>query len=271
MLCPPRSIHRAFSLIELLVVVLTVALLIGLLLPSLSRARVNAHRVACQSNLRQVAFGIAAYSGDYHGLAPRAAPHELGGPTGRCDPGDPWLPPHMFGGTLEADQRPLNTYVTSRQLFRSPADRGEPLWWFDTQPWQASATAFEMYGSSYFYASGYNRMTGVAAPMGIAKFVGVEFSYGPYVAEPLPLGQSLRLNDYRKTSGKLLVGSIPIHRTIPGVVAPNPRAQWYLPDPDHLWANAGFVDGHVTFLKAFPAEPGYAGVYTIPDPANPYY
>ena len=56
--------RRAFSLVELLVVIAIVAILIAILLPSINRARDQANRTVCISNLRQVGMAISMYVHD---------------------------------------------------------------------------------------------------------------------------------------------------------------------------------------------------------------
>jgi prepilin-type N-terminal cleavage/methylation domain-containing protein len=60
-----RSFSIAFTLIELLIVMVIIAVLAGLLLSAVALTRKKARKSQCMSNLRQIGIGIAMYTGDY--------------------------------------------------------------------------------------------------------------------------------------------------------------------------------------------------------------
>ena len=64
---------KGFTLIDLLVIAGVVAILPGLIWPSLSRARENARRAHCLSNLKQLILGIKTYTPDYNEWYPTSA------------------------------------------------------------------------------------------------------------------------------------------------------------------------------------------------------
>jgi prepilin-type N-terminal cleavage/methylation domain-containing protein len=66
-LCRSKS---GFTLVELLVVIAIIAVLIAILLPSLNRARAAAARVACGSNMRQIALATTNYCQNNKGFLP---------------------------------------------------------------------------------------------------------------------------------------------------------------------------------------------------------
>jgi len=76
-----RRRRKAFTLVELLVVVGIVGVLVGILLPALAAASTSARRVACLSNLRQLSVAAHAYTANHNGRFPIAYFQSPGPPT----------------------------------------------------------------------------------------------------------------------------------------------------------------------------------------------
>lgn len=131
-----KTKRAGFTLIELLVVIAIIALLVAILVPTLSRAKESAKRVVCSSQLKQVGVAITAYAGDWENLMPYY--------------GDEMHPYALYRSEpqwLDADGKPIamkvaclyeTGYISEPKVFYCPSNK-MTLYRFesynDPQPW----------------------------------------------------------------------------------------------------------------------------------------
>ncbi|RYG69274.1 DUF1559 domain-containing protein [bacterium] len=87
----PTVPKKAFTLIELLVVIAIIAILAAILFPVFGRARENARRASCQSNLKQMGLGVLQYVQDYDERFPVISMSNTVAPYGWADAIQPYL------------------------------------------------------------------------------------------------------------------------------------------------------------------------------------
>jgi len=118
-----RQRALGFTLIELLVVIAIIAILAGMLLPALSRAKQKAQAILCLNNNRQLMLAWKLYAGDHADVLVAARPYV--NPLKRPVWIDGWVD---FVNAASADRRlvsngPLFKYASSYEIFKCPADR----------------------------------------------------------------------------------------------------------------------------------------------------
>ena len=120
-----HNVQRGFTLIELLVVIAIISILASMLFPAFSRAREQARKVVCISNLRQISLGVMQYTQDYDEGFPVGYPFW-----------EPSKPPRsqLLVGVLDP-------YIKSDQIWSCPS-------------WKGKASANPTYLGNYSFLTG---------------------------------------------------------------------------------------------------------------------
>lgn len=204
---------RAFTLIELLVVIAIIAILAAILFPVFARARENARRSSCTSNLKQIGLGILQYSQDYDEKLVFMYHEDLAGPRYYM-----WYD--------------INPYIKSGQLWKCSSDTVDrsqvPI---ERTVGNYNSATFPAPGVQFSsYLSNYN----IFKPSGTGANI-----------------SSINMAMFENTAERISLGEINGNNQYPGANGPTDNTRWpRLNQERHLeGANYLFLDGHVKWHK----------------------
>ena len=205
---------QGFTLIELLVVIAIIAILAAILFPVFARARENARRSSCQSNLKQIGLGILQYTQDYDELLPFFYHEDLAGPRYYV-----W--------------HDIDPYVKSGQIWKCPSD-----------PIDRSQVSIDRTVGSY----------GTIAPINIqfSSYLANYNILAPSGNPTPPATFTVTsLAAFENTAQRITLGELNGNNVYPGANGPTDGARWPRLNQERHFdgSNYLFLDGHVKWLK----------------------
>jgi prepilin-type N-terminal cleavage/methylation domain-containing protein/prepilin-type processing-associated H-X9-DG protein len=217
MSCQKSNGKRGFTLIELLVVIAIIAILAAILFPVFARARENARRASCVSNVKQIMLGVMQYTQDYDEKYP---------------PSYTYTP--AISGVWYTYTQP---YLKSAQIFKCPSDSNNDL---------ATMSALGD-GNGYVVSYAANFYLGGDIPVSIASLSSVQSPSTTVYMSDAGM-QADGDNGTVRAASPIKNGGLRL--LIDSSIAAGTNGDWMGPNPRHLeTAVVGFADGHVKALR----------------------
>jgi prepilin-type processing-associated H-X9-DG protein len=246
----------------LLVVIGSVALLVGILLPALSCARAAANRLACAENLRQIGLGFASYMTGNHGLGPWnyfGWTVEPGSLTSRVVLSwDDMLDAHL-ARVLDESAREAENAPRSNRLYECPADTVARERWPSDLAADVAVTglhprSYALNNSYRGYVQTWDHFTGIGSG---AIFAGT-LPQAVKTLEAQTWRLNIRLSGVRRPSDVIVVAEAPWKFNVLGgndTLVFSPREQ----------ANQALHDGGNNGAKPVPTSHGTVWNYLFLD------
>ncbi len=231
---------KAFTLIELLVVIAIIAILAAILFPVFARARENARRSSCQSNLKQIGTAALMYAQDYD---EKHVPTSVGfgTPVYRTWWGRPLgiAPAYTTYSGIDLSDGLLQPYLKNAQINKCPS------WETEDATEEGGRT-----GNSFGYAFNSRYL-----------FRGVSLSAINRPAETVMMADAAKLNN---STGSMV--NFDVLDPINSLHYPHSRVH----ARHNGTGNVLFVDGHVKAMRVAPLSRNYAETeFTDTLPVNP--
>lgn len=221
---------QGFTLIELLVVIAIISILAAILFPVFARARENARRASCMSNLKQIGLGMMMYTQDYDETYPLDGVGKTQADSAM--PGAHFEVTHSGSTALCSDSDGhcvswmdlIYPYVKSTQLFVCPSVREST---YPSYGYSAAFGALNKYQWDYATRGG-----GVSAPLKMAS-----------VTRP---SEVIMVTEFNYSAAPHISPT-----AIRSAAIATRGSSTYLRVTPHLdGANATFADGHVKWINA---------------------